>query len=225
MANQTALNAAIGMVPMMATSVAISLVGAILLAKVYHRLPPYTFAGSAIMAVAAGLFWSLSPTSSRMLWMGYGALFGLGNGLTAQQNSVGCQAELDEDDYPPGLAAFSMVRSISGALFIAAAQSVFTNKLEEISSVLPGFSFTSNTTINRDYLRGHVSLDDFPEALHIYSSSLADTFLISMSLGIIMSVSVLFLPWTSLKKGQEIQENCDDVPIELNDAESTTQVC
>lgn len=165
------------------------------------------------MAVGSGLLYSLRPDSSRPVWMGFGAVFGLGNGFTTQQVAVGAQAELDEKDFPAGMSALAVVRNVSAAIFIAVNHSVFMDRLSRLSSVMPGFIPASATNINRSYLESRVSPENFPRALNIFNDALTRMFLVSMGLGIAGFLIAFFLPWTSLKKPEAGTDASDELDL------------
>ncbi|KAL0941578.1 MFS transporter [Colletotrichum truncatum] len=199
LATDSVLQASIGMVPILAASIVGAIAGG-LLAWATHYLPPGTIAGTAIMSVGSGLLWSLRPDSSMPVWIGFGAIFGLGTGFTTQQAAVGAQAELNEKDFPAGMSALAVVRHVSAAIFIAVDQTIFLSRLSQLSSVLPGFSTTSAPSISRGYLKDHVTPENFSRALDIYNKALTSIFLVSMILGIVGFLTAFVLPWTSLKK-------------------------
>lgn len=180
-----------------------SIVGAVvsgLLVWVIHYLPPGTIVGMAVMATGSGLLWNLRQDSGPASWMVFGAVFGLGNGFATQQGAVGAQAELDEKDFPAGMAALAVVRHASAAILIAVDQAVLLGRLSGLSAVLPGFDASSSTRINRAYLKSRVPSEQLGRALEIYNGALTRVFLVSMVLGIVGFSTAFFLPWTSLKK-------------------------
>ncbi|WQF89208.1 Putative major facilitator superfamily, MFS transporter superfamily [Colletotrichum destructivum] len=212
LATESVLQASIGILPTLGASI-VGTIASGLLAWAVHYLPPGTIAGTAVMAVGSGLLYSLRPDSSRPVWMGFGAVFGLGNGFTTQQVAVGAQAELDEKDFPAGMSALAVVRNVSAAIFIAVNHSVFMDRLSRLSSVMPGFSPASATNINRSYLESRVSPENFSRALDIFNDALTRMFLVSMGLGIAGFLIAFFLPWTSLKKPEAGTDASDELDL------------
>ncbi|GJC89911.1 efflux pump apf11 [Colletotrichum liriopes] len=210
LATDSVFQAAIGIVPTLGASIVGAIVSG-LLAWVIHYLPPGTIAGMAVMTVGSGLLWNLRQDSGPTSWMLFGAVFGLGNGFATQQGAVGAQAELDEKDFPAGMAALAVVRHASGAILIAVDQAVLLSRLSGLSSILPGFDAASSSRINRGYLRSHVSPENLDRALDIYNGALTRVFLASMVLGIVGFVTAFFLPWTSLKKPQASPDVCNEL--------------
>ncbi|WYZ36333.1 hypothetical protein EsH8_XII_000083 [Colletotrichum jinshuiense] len=210
LATDSVFQAAVGIMPTLGASIVGAIVSG-LLVWVIHYLPPGTIAGTAVMTVGSGLLWNLRQDSGPASWMVFGAVFGLGNGFVTQQGAVGAQAELDEKDFPAGMAALAVVRHASGAILIAVDQAVFLSRLSGLSSILPGFDAASSSRINRGYLRSHVSPENLDRALDIYNGALTRAFLASMVLGIVGFVTAFFLPWTSLKKPQASPDVCNEL--------------
>ncbi|KAJ3497078.1 hypothetical protein NLG97_g2182 [Lecanicillium saksenae] len=90
---------------------------------------PYMVAGSVIVTIAAGLFFTLDVGTSTGKWVGFQILAGFGYGISFQVPVIIAQAFAAPTDIAPTTAIIIFYRSVGGTLSLAAAQSGFVNQL------------------------------------------------------------------------------------------------
>ncbi|ORX95399.1 hypothetical protein BCR34DRAFT_465220, partial [Clohesyomyces aquaticus] len=90
--------------------------------------------------VGCGLIsmWNAETNSPR--WIGYQALFGIGQGFGWQQPLLIAQAWMETKDIPIGTALMSGIKLFGGATFISVGSAVFNNKLKYNLSQIPNLN-------------------------------------------------------------------------------------
>lgn len=126
----TPFNSGVSMLPLILSQV----VGA-LLAGVYVQKAGYYIvamvAGATIATIGNGLLSTLSPDSPTTSWAGFQILAGLGRGLTFQIPILATQAHTPPDVTALATATLVFCQTFGGAIFIGAANSIFSNKLKD----------------------------------------------------------------------------------------------
>src|SRR5690606_13445217 len=90
---------------------------------------PALIGSSILMSIGIGLMstWKYDTGSDK--WIGYQVIFGFGLGMGMQQPGIAAQTVLPRKDVPIGVALMFFTNALGGAIFLAIAQSVFTNRL------------------------------------------------------------------------------------------------
>lgn len=97
------------------------------LISAFGHFVPLMIAGSAAGTIGAGLLYTLSPTSTSAMWIGYQALAGLGIGFALQIPIIATQAVSAPADLSSATAMVLFAQTIGGAFFVSAGESAFTN--------------------------------------------------------------------------------------------------
>lgn len=101
--------------------------GALITALGYYT--PFVLLSSVLVAIGTGLLTTWKVSTGHAQWIGYQAIFGLGSGLGMNQPLMAAQTVLKLDDVSVGTASVIFPQTLCGAVFIAAGQSVFENRL------------------------------------------------------------------------------------------------
>jgi hypothetical protein len=96
-------------------------------------------------------------------------------------------------------------QTIGGALFISAAQNVFTNKLVDgIVKHVSGVSPQSVAQTGATSLAGSIDPGSLSAVLEVYNHALVSAFQIVIALSALSIVGALFVEWKSIK-GRQIE--------------------
>ncbi|KAF7532706.1 hypothetical protein G7054_g7741 [Neopestalotiopsis clavispora] len=162
---------------------------------------PYIILGTALMSVGTGLMSTLTPSAGQQYWIPYQVLQGLGAGMTLSMPYVATQTILKPEDIAVGTSTLQCVQFWGAAVFLAAAQSIFTNSLE---ARLAASDFTAKEI--QDILaagslevRNVVSGSQLSAVVDAYNHGITRTFYIAASVAAVACLVSLGLPWKSIK--------------------------
>ncbi|PSN72922.1 major facilitator superfamily protein [Corynespora cassiicola Philippines] len=160
----------------------------------YHAA--YMIASSVIATIGCGLISTWTPASNSPRWIGYQALFGIGQGFGWQQPLLIAQAFLEAKDIPIGTALMSGVKLFGGATFISVGSAVFNNKLKAYLRAIPGLDehavIHAGASGLREAVHDPAMLADVKEA---YSKALKATFLISLVMSCLAVAGAFGVEW------------------------------
>lgn len=161
---------------------------------------PFTWIGSAIFAVGAGMIYTLKVHSSAGMWIGYQILAGGGAGACVQLPFIAVQVVLNKKDMPTGNAVAIFFNSLGGALAISVAQNIFSNALRtEIPKYAPNVDPQTIIAAGATYIRKVTPPEALPGVLEAYNSALTQAYILSIATaGIAFCCSFLF-EWKSVK--------------------------
>ncbi|KAL8675917.1 MAG: hypothetical protein Q9186_007505 [Xanthomendoza sp. 1 TL-2023] len=136
----SALKAAIHLLPFICMLVLFALLNGSLMAKAGHYMPWYLF-GGALVIVGSSLMYTVDPKTSTSAIYGYTTLIGIGVGSFLQTGYGVSQALVSPTDIPNAVAFISFGQSMGVVVFLAIAGTVFSNEaVEDITQILTGFS-------------------------------------------------------------------------------------
>jgi hypothetical protein len=192
----------------------------IFIAKTGHYIS-LMLIGTMIAPIGSGLLYTLDVESSTSHWVGYQVIIGVGVGLAFQIPMNIVQAVVAPSDIasatglilcePPSDTTDLCIpnddpvfRTMGGAVWVSAGQSVFTNILvRKLPEHAPGID------VNRVIAAGAIDIDIafpakmIPGIIRSYMEGISAAFLVALILACICFVSSLFLPWkpmTELRK-------------------------
>ncbi|KAF2651563.1 putative efflux pump antibiotic resistance protein [Lophiostoma macrostomum CBS 122681] len=87
--------------------------------------------GSVLITIGAGLMLKLDIGSPSSAWIGYQVIIGIGSGLVLQTPLIVSQSVVEKSDISNVSAIMLYFQTSTGSVFIAIAQSLFTNKINE----------------------------------------------------------------------------------------------
>jgi hypothetical protein len=162
------------------------------------------FVGSVFLTIGSGLCTTFEIHTGNAKWIGYQVIIGLGAGLGFQQCINALQTVLSLDDIPVGIAIITFAQSLSGAIFISVAQSVFENRLvASISTYAPEVNPSALIEGGAANLSQRLSKEVLPSVLYAYNIAVTQTFYVSVTAALLSFVGAGLVQWKSMKKPQK----------------------
>jgi hypothetical protein len=168
-----------------------------------NYIPPYAISSAILASIGAGLFLTWTPTASQGVWIGYQALFGLGQGLGWQQPFAIAQAFLQNKDLPVGTTLMSGCKLFGGAIFLSAGSSVFSQHLQKNLAAIPGVDVVAVISAGATGLKQAVPANLLPQAREAYNSALRQVFVISVILSCLAIIGAVLVEWKPIKKREK----------------------
>ncbi|KIX94209.1 uncharacterized protein Z520_10236 [Fonsecaea multimorphosa CBS 102226] len=197
----------IQILPLMLSTVLTSIVAGILVTIIGYYTP-LLIGASALMAVGYGLISTWTIDSPLREWFGYQIPAGLGAGFGFNLPLVAVQTTLPMKDIPQGTVLLMFCQSLGGALFIAVAQSVFSNGL--VSGVAkyapdmdPQLLINTGATSIRSVLAKMGKEDELRSVIEAYVYALKDCYRVAVAVAGVSFIAACFLEWKSVKKAQQ----------------------
>jgi hypothetical protein len=161
-------------------------------------------ASSIVMSIGYGLIstWTVDAPSSH--WLGYQALAGIGVGLGMQQPLMAVQNVLDISDVPVGTSLLIFLQTLGGALFASVAQNIFTNKLVEGLSEIPGLNPLIVLSVGATSIQEKVPEQFLRAVIEVYNTSLVTVFKLATAMAAVSIVGALSMEWRSMK-GKKVE--------------------
>lgn len=165
---------------------------------------PFMIASTIIMSIGAGLLCTLQVGSSHATWIGYQVVFGLGLGLGLQQPLNAAQTVLGKADISIGSAVMFFARFFGGAIFLAVAENLFTNRLLLNLEKIAGLDAPSVVNAGATGIRAVVPSADLAAVLVGYNDALRHTFHLGAGLSSATIIGALAMEWRSVKAAQSL---------------------
>ncbi|KAL8752878.1 MAG: hypothetical protein Q9199_005439 [Rusavskia elegans] len=138
----SALKAAVHLLPFICMLVLFALVNGGLMAKFGYYMPWYLF-GGALIVVGSSLMYTLDSNTSASAVYGYSVLIGIGTGSFLQASYGVSQALVDPEDIPNAIGFISIGQSIGVVLFLSVAGTIFNDEaIKAVTPILVGVSET-----------------------------------------------------------------------------------
>ena len=169
---------------------------------------PFIYFSTIMMGIGAGLIATWKVDTGHSKWIGYQIIFGIGVGSGMQQTLMAAQTVLPLDDVPVGTSIIIFAQTFGGALFIAVAQNVFTNRLlsnllENVPTLDPALVLsTGATSLKKAITDQDPSL--LPGVLSAYNSALVQTFYVSVAMAAMSVFGAIGIEWKSVK-GKKVE--------------------
>ena len=184
----------------MAHVLAALIAGALITATGYYT--PFMLVSSVLVSVGAGLLTTWKVDTGHARWIGYQACFGLGSGLGMNQPLMAAQTVLELDDVSIGTASVIFAQTLGGAIFIAAGQSIFTNRLlQGLKAAVPQLNPAVVLTTGATQLRQAVGPEFVAAVIQVYNVALVHAFQLATGLACLTVVGAVGMEWRSVKKG------------------------
>ncbi|KAL6233344.1 hypothetical protein BDW75DRAFT_242144 [Aspergillus navahoensis] len=173
---------------------------------------PWNLGGSALAAIGYGLMSMLKLTTSSSKWIGYQILYGVGSGAMTSAPYVAVQNLVPASQIPIAMAIIIFCQNMVGAIFLVAANTIFSNGLRahlqkhraEIG-VNPETILEAGVTSIRRILAGEENRAKLAATLRCYTTATSYV----MYLGAGVSVATFMfgwgLGWVDIRKVKELQ--------------------
>lgn len=162
---------------------------------------PLIILGSTLTTIAAGLLYTLSPTSSNGQWIGYQVLAGVGIGLCNQVPVMAAQALAKNEDIATVTAVIMFFQTLGGAIWVSAAQAGFANKLFIlVSKKIPGIDAARVVAAGATEYRHVFPTGITSSILESYMGGVTVVFVIILVISAVSVVASLLTPWTNIKE-------------------------
>ena len=160
---------------------------------------PFLFVCVTLLSIGAGLITTFSTDMGHSKWIGYQIVFGLGLGMGMQIPSLAAQATLSQKDVSTGISLMFFGQSLGGSIFVAVAQSVFTNNLASSLSQISGINAAAVVAAGATELRNLVSDDNIAAALSSYNGALRRAFIVALAAACFTFLPALGIEWKNIK--------------------------
>ncbi|KAM3418518.1 hypothetical protein BST61_g4496 [Cercospora zeina] len=155
----SAAESGLKMIAFIAAIVCGSITAGFLSSKFGHYLPLF-YASTFSMAIGNGMLTTLKPETPAIWYIAHQMSVGIGTGLALQLPATAVQAVLPDEDLATGLATVLFFEFLGGAVFVAAGNNVFANKLYRLTGV--NFNDNGITTVvssNTDKVKQNLYMD------------------------------------------------------------------
>ncbi|KAJ6028407.1 hypothetical protein N7540_003983 [Penicillium herquei] len=158
--------------------------------------------GSAIFFIGSGLIYTLQVGTSSAKYLGYQVLLGLGQGLAIQIPVITGQAFSKPEDIAPVTAIVLFFQMMGGAVFISAAECVFSNRLLiALALDAPTVDASKVLSIGATALRSDFGSEVLPGILKAYMTGLKDVFLFGTAVAALAFLASWVAPFHSILRG------------------------
>lgn len=164
------------------------------------RYVPFTWLGSALFTIGAGLIYTLKVTSGTGTWIGYQILAGFGAGTGVQIPFVAIQVVLNKKDMPTGNAIPIFFVSLGGAISISIAQNIFSNALvKQIPLHTQGIDPSVIIAAGATHIRDVTPPDQLAGVLRGYNEALTQAYVLAIACGGLAFLSSFLFEWKNVK--------------------------
>lgn len=161
---------------------------------------PFTWFGSAIFTVGAGMIYSLKVNSSAGQWIGYQILAGIGAGSCVQIPFIAVQVVLSKKDMPIGNAIAIFFNSLGGAISISIAQNIFSNALlKELPKHTTGIDPRRIIAAGATHIREVTPPSQLAGVLIAYDNALSQAYILGIACAGLAFLSSMLFEWRSVK--------------------------
>jgi predicted MFS family arabinose efflux permease len=165
---------------------------------------PSMIVASILMPVFSGLLTTIKIDSELARVLCYSGFYGFAGGIGLQGPQSAVQASLPDSDASIALSIITFSQSFGPAVFVSAAQSIFTNRLTaNLQTLAPGLNATSIENLGLTDLKGQIGADKLSEVLAGLDKSLMQTWYLAIALGCITMVGSLSVEWKSVKEKKQ----------------------
>lgn len=172
---------------------------------------PAMIGSSVLMSIGIGLMTTWKYNTNADKWIGYQVIFGFGLGMGMQQPGIAAQTVLSRKDVPTGVALMFFTNALGGAIALAVAQSVFTNRLVKdlkstLGAALTGKILEQGATRLRDIdaVKNDKGLER--EVLIGYNDAIMKTLYVALALACASIVGALLMEWRDVRGVRRKQE-------------------
>lgn len=217
----SAMHAGISTIPLILGMVVISIPVAKFTEKIGYYAPAMLVTPG-FCAIGAGLLSTLSPNSDHSYWIGYQVLYGVGMGCGFQTSTLTPQTVLPRADVPLGMALMFFMQQLGGSVFLSVGQNVFSSKLVDRLSGVPGLDTEVIVNTGATDLRKIVPASELNTVVDAYSYALTRVFILTAIISACMMLPSLAVEWQSIKakEGPEGPQKPAETTLEEGESET-----
>ncbi|CAI7566499.1 unnamed protein product [Penicillium viridicatum] len=160
---------------------------------------PYELLGALIMTAGVALIYILDVDSSKAMYIGAEVLFGFGIGICNQIPMTAVQGFSKLEEVSSATGIMVMCQTLSGAYFVAIAQSLFANRM--LQTVLSSAAHLDATLVlgtGASELQEVFSGEDLKEVIAAYMVGIKDVFAFSLACAAFSVLLSLIIPFKRL---------------------------
>ncbi|CAI7574023.1 unnamed protein product [Penicillium glandicola] len=176
---------------------------------------PYELLGALIMTAGVALIYILDVGSSKAMYIGAEVLFGFGIGICNQIPMTAVQGFSKHEDVSSATGIMVMCQALSGAYFIAIAQSLFANRM--LQTVLSSAAHLDATLVlgtGASELQDVFSGDDLKKVIAAYMVGIKDVFAFSLACAAFAVLLSLIIPFKRLPDHGKKDKSATGEPAE-----------
>ncbi|PLB44871.1 MFS general substrate transporter [Aspergillus steynii IBT 23096] len=195
---QSAVKSGVNTLPFLALFALGAVVSGAVIGKTRYT-QPYELLGALIMTAGMALIYTLDVDSSQAMYIGAEVLFGFGVGICNQIPMTAVQGFSKLEDVASATGVMVMCQTLSGAYFVAIAQSLFANRM--LQTVLGGASHLDPALVlgaGASELQEMFSGDDLTEVIAAYMVGIKDVFAFSLACAAFSVLLSLIIPFKRL---------------------------
>ncbi|KAL9033153.1 MAG: hypothetical protein Q9180_006102, partial [Flavoplaca navasiana] len=167
---------------------------------------PFMIIFSNLVSLGTGFITTFNPDTHHSAWIGYQALFGLGSGLGMNQPLMVAQTVLPLDHVSIGTALVIFGQTLGGAIFVSAAQNVFTNGIltniaQSLPDINPELVQSAGATALRSVIEAQgLGSEAVERAAEAYSAVVVREFQMATGLACVTIIGAVGMEWKSVKE-------------------------
>lgn len=208
--NQSATESGIDNLPSLISLVLFAIIGGVLAAYVGYYTP-FLLASSVLTSIGAGLLSTLKVDSTIGYWFGYQVILSAGVGIGAQNALLVASVAVLPADMAMATSILTFTQTLSSAIFLPVAQSVFQNQLSvNLVASLPEIDIALIISSGATGFRDHLTASQLPLVLYAYNKALCQTFYVGVATAGISILGPICMDWLSLKPGTKSKMEDDE---------------
>ncbi|KAF2029783.1 putative MFS multidrug transporter [Setomelanomma holmii] len=188
------------------TQIVIALVSGVLCQKVGYYLP-FAVASAVLLCIGNGLFTTFSVHTITAEWAGYQVLIGVGRGIGMQVPMIVVQANTPRQFIPPAMAFLTFCQTFGGAVFLAVANAIFNNQLQNGLEKIPDLDSDKIIRAGAFGIREAVPADKLEPVLESYADGVDSVFYLALAQAIVCLVFSCMVGWKDIRKEETSEED------------------
>nr|XP_036580115.1 major facilitator superfamily transporter [Colletotrichum truncatum]KAF6787947.1 major facilitator superfamily transporter [Colletotrichum truncatum] len=195
------------LLPTTLSLVLFTMISGVMIEKLGYYLPWVT-GGSSIAAIGYGLLSTLSPTTSTAKWIGYQLFYGVGSGSMSSGHYIAVQNLVPAPQIPIAMAIVIFMQNMGGAIFLVAANAVFSNTLRkelQQRALLIGVEPDVIVNSGLNSIRRLVSGDQLRHTLQAYSDSVDTVMYLGIGIGFATFSFAWGLGWKDIRVERKLK--------------------
>lgn len=143
-----------------------------------------------------------TPTTQ---WAGYQVLVGIGRGIGMQVPMIVVQANTPRQFIPPAMAFLTFCQTFGGSIFLAVANAIFNNQLQNGLDKIPGLNSDETIRAGAFGIRDAVPADKLEPVLESYADGVDCVFYLALAEAIVCLVFSCMVGWRDIRKKETFE--------------------